>query len=72
METVQPGKIYKHYKGNEYRVIGVGKHTETGEDFVVYQSPEGGQIWIRPVVMFFEVVEWQGNKVPRFSLIGVR
>jgi len=72
MESVQPGKKYRHFKGNEYKVLGVGKHTETGEDFVVYQSPEGGQVWIRPVQIFFEVVERQGKQVPRFVLVETR
>ncbi len=72
MESVQPGKRYRHYKGNEYKILGVGKHSETNEDFVVYQSPDGGQIWLRPVQMFFEVVEWEGKQVPRFIQLEVR
>lgn len=56
--TVEPG-YYQHFKGNVYQVIGVGKHSETTEDLVVYKglydSPHGyGAIWLRPVDMFLE------------------
>lgn len=55
---VEPG-FYRHFKGNVYEVIGVGKHSETTEDLVVYKGlydgPHGyGAIWIRPVAMFLE------------------
>lgn len=62
---------YKHYKGNEYEVIGIAKHSETLEDMVVYKALYGeGQIWVRPLNMFLEEVEVEGRKVPRFSLVG--
>lgn len=58
--TVELG-LYQHHKGNLYEVIGVGKHSETGEDLVVYKglydSPHGyGAIWIRPISMWSEEV----------------
>lgn len=62
---------YRHYKGNEYEVIGEGTHTETEERFVVYKAlyePFG--IWIRPYDMFFETVTVDGITQPRFQKIS--
>lgn len=63
--------FYKHYKGGLYRVIGEAKHTETGEDLVVYISAATGQLWVRPAKMFYEMVEMPGSKklVPRFRKV---
>lgn len=62
--------IYRHYKGNFYKVLAVGKHTETNEDMVVYQALYGGnQIWCRPKSMWNEVIEINGSKLKRFELI---
>ena len=59
---------YKHYKGNEYEVIGVAKHSETLEELVVYRAIYGeGQVWVRPLKMFLEEIEVNGKKIPRFS-----
>jgi hypothetical protein len=61
---------YRHYKGNEYEVIGVAKHSETLEELVVYRALYGeGQIWVRPLKMFTEEVEVNGKKIPRFSSV---
>ncbi len=72
--SVEPG-FFKHFKGNIYEVIGVGKHSETGEELVVYRglynSPHGyGAIWIRPVPMFLETIERDGKTFPRFARIS--
>lgn len=62
---------YKHYKGNEYEVIGVAKHSETLEEMVVYKALYGeGQIWVRPLNMFTEEVEINSMIVKRFEYIG--
>ena len=67
---------YRHYKGKEYEVIGIAKHSETLEDFVVYQalydSKEFGDkaFWIRPLKMFLEKVISEGTEVSRFEYIG--
>ena len=72
---VKLGK-YKHYKGKLYKVLGVGKHSETLSEFVVYQalyeSKEFGNnaIWIRPKEMFLESVQVDGKKVLRFEFVG--
>ena len=67
--------IYKHYKGKLYKVIGIGRHSETLEEFVVYQTlyeNEFGKdsIWIRPKSMFLEEIEFEGKRVPRFKYIS--
>ncbi len=67
---IELGK-YKHYKGNEYEVIGVAKHSESMEELVVYRALYGEeQLWVRPLGMFEEEVEVDGQKVPRFKYIG--
>ena len=59
---------YRHYKGNHYEVLGVAKHSETLEEFVVYKALYGDfSLWVRPLKMFFEEVEVNGKKVKRFE-----
>lgn len=66
---------YKHFKGNMYEVIGVARHSETLEEYVVYKalydSPDFGQnsLWIRPLKMFEEIVERDGKTFSRFEFI---
>lgn len=61
--------IYRHYKGQHYRVLGVAHHSETLDELVVYQPLYGERgLWVRPVVMFAETVERDGQRVPRFAL----
>lgn len=61
-----PGR-YRHYKGGEYEVIGLARHTETLESVVVYRALYGsGGLWVRPAGMWNETVEVSGNVVPRF------
>lgn len=62
---------YKHYKGNDYQVIGVATHSETLELEVVYQKLyDDHSLWVRPLSMFIETVEVNGEKVPRFGWVG--
>ena len=66
---LQPG-LYRHYKGPEYRVLGVARHSETEQQMVVYQALYGDYgLWVRPLEMFCESVEVDGETVPRFALI---
>ena len=66
---VQPGR-YRHYKGHEYEVFGMAKHTETEEEFVVYRALYGERgLWIRPTKMFLETVTVDGRPCLRFQLI---
>lgn len=62
--------IYKHFKGNLYEVVAVAKYSETLEDMVVYKALYGdGDVWVRPLSMWDDVVERDGNKFKRFELI---
>jgi hypothetical protein len=63
--------IYKHYKGNLYRVIGVARHSETDEEMVVYQPQYGDMgLWVRPKPMFLENVMLNGESTPRFLYLN--
>lgn len=69
MTTIRPGR-YRHYKGNEYTVLGVAQHSETLDELVVYRQEYGDHgLWVRPAAMFLETVDIEGKKVPRFRLI---
>jgi len=66
-----PLGIYRHYKGNEYDVIGFSKHSETLEDMVIYKALYGnGGIWVRPLSMWDNPIEIDGKTVKRFNYIG--
>lgn len=69
-ETIRPGR-YRHFKGNEYQVIGVARHSETLELMVVYRALYGEQgLWVRPASMWNEMVEREGKTFQRFTYIG--
>ena len=62
---------YRHYKGNEYEVIGVAKHSEDETNLVVYRPLYGEKgLWVRPLDMFVETVEVDGDTKARFKYIG--
>lgn len=70
MKEIKLGK-YRHFKGNEYEVIGTAKHSETLEDYVVYRALYGEKgLWIRPFDMFVETIERDGKQLKRFEYIG--
>lgn len=65
--SLVPGSFFEHYKGLDYKIIGVARHSETLEELVIYQALYGEfGIWARPLAMFFETVEIDGKKIPRF------
>ena len=67
---INPGR-YRHFKGNEYRVLYVARHSETLEPLVIYQALYGERdIWARPVNMFLQTVVYNGQAVPRFTYMG--
>jgi hypothetical protein len=62
---------YRHYKGKEYEVIDVAYHSETEEEMVIYRKLYGDHsLWVRPLGMFFEDVQVEGQSLPRFLWIG--
>ena len=70
MNDIVINGIYKHYKGNFYKVLYLAKHTETSEILVIYMALYGNQeIWARPISMWNEIVDFNGKKVKRFELI---
>jgi len=70
MEQIKIGR-YRHFKGMEYEVLGVAKHSETLEEMVVYKALYGdGGIWVRPACMWDEEVEFEGKTVKRFTYLG--
>lgn len=70
MESIKPGR-YRHFKGKEYEVLGVARHSETEEELVVYHALYGDfGLWVRPVSMWNETVERDGKTFRRFTYIG--
>ena len=70
MQEIKIGK-YRHFKGNEYEVLYIAKHSETLEELVVYRALYGeGEVWVRPLKMWNERVERDGKTFPRFTYIG--
>ena len=70
MEEIKIGR-YRHFKGNEYEVLCIAKHSETQEDMVVYRAlyDERG-VWVRPASMWNETVERDGKTYKRFTYLG--
>jgi hypothetical protein len=65
-----PGR-YRHYKGGEYRVLGLARHSESLEPLVVYQALYGEHgLWVRPAGMFAGEVEVDGRRVGRFVRVA--
>ena len=69
------GQIWKHYKGDTYKIITLGKLEENQEEMVVYErqtdiAHTGWRIWICPQRLFEETVEWKGKTVPRFTFVS--
>ena len=70
MDEIKIGK-YRHFKGNEYEVLGIASHSETLEPMVVYRALYGeGGLWVRPAHMWNETVDRDGYHGPRFAYIG--
>jgi len=70
MAEIKTGK-YRHFKGNEYEVIGIAKHSESLEDMVIYRALYGKfGLWVRPLAMFTETIVRDNQEIKRFSYIG--
>ena len=67
--SIRPG-LYRHYKGGDYAVYGVATHSETEESMVVYRPLYGERaLWVRPLAVFEELVERDGETMPRFEFV---
>ena len=72
MEKIKLGK-YRHYKGNLYNVIGTAKHSETLDDYVIYEAlydNKVSKVWIRPLTMFTEKIKVDDKLIDRFEFVG--
>jgi hypothetical protein len=70
MQEIISGR-YRHYKGHEYTVIGIARHSDTMEELVIYRQEYGDNaLWVRPQQMFLETVELDGKIVQRFEYLG--
>ena len=69
MADIAPGR-YRHFKGREYQVLFTARHSETGEEMVVYRALYGeGGLWVRPAAMWSEEITREGYQGPRFALV---
>lgn len=70
MNEIKIGR-YRHFKGNEYQVLYIARHSETREPMIVYQALYGERgIWVRPASMWNETIERDGNTYKRFEYLG--
>jgi cyclomaltodextrinase / maltogenic alpha-amylase / neopullulanase len=70
MTVIRPGR-YRHFKGNDYEVLGVARDSETLAEVVVYRALYGERgLWVRPAAMFGETVQRDGVSIPRFQYVG--
>lgn len=67
--SVPPGR-YRHFKGAEYVVIGVARHSESEEPVVVYHRADSDELWVRPLTMWNETVDRDGYRGPRFARLA--
>ena len=71
MESIVEKGRYRHYKGGEYEVLCIAKHTETCEEMVIYRALYGeGSLWARPATMWFDKIEKDGFTVTRFTKVN--
>lgn len=61
---------YKHFKGGEYEVLGIAKHSETLEELVIYRHFGKDEFWVRPLKMFLEKITFDGQEINRFEYVG--
>ena len=62
--------LYEHFRGMKYQLLHIARHSETLEEMVVYQALYGDHgIWVRPLKMFIETIEHNGQRVPRFKAL---
>ena len=70
-KTTLKAGLYQHFKGNQYQVMDVVRHSETEEELVLYRALYGERgLWVRPVELFMGDKELDGKLVPRFTYLG--
>jgi hypothetical protein len=69
-QEIKVGQIWKHYKGNDYKIIAIGKHSETGEELVGYERVNDKAVYFRPINMFFDKIDKDDYSGQRFVLIS--
>lgn len=70
LQVITPG-IYQHFKGNQYQVVEIARHSESLDEHVVYKALYGEfGLWIRPLSMFAETIERDGKRIERFRRIS--
>ena len=70
-ERPKEHEVYRHFKGREYEVLHLARHSETEEELVVYRALYGDfSVWVRPAAMWNETVERDGKVFPRFTYLG--
>ena len=70
-KSLKSGTLYRHYSGKEYKLLFVGRHSETLEELVIYQALYGDfDVWCRPLEMFIEKIEKDGKTIMRFSQLS--
>jgi len=75
MAKVKVGERYKHYKGDFYEIVGIGRDSETLEEAVIYRGLYNSEkfgnnpVWVRPLREFIEEIEVGGKKIKRFELV---
>ncbi|MFW6007671.1 MAG: DUF1653 domain-containing protein [archaeon] len=69
MNKIKINDIYLHYKGNEYQVLNIARHTENNKKLVIYRSLKNNKIWARPYDMFIENIKVDNKIIQRFKLI---
>lgn len=66
---IKIGQLWRHYKGNHYEIFALGKHSETGDELVGYKRREDGKVYFRPKNMFFDIVDFNNQKIQRFIFV---
>lgn len=67
---MENARYFRHWKGGLYKLVGIAKHSENLEEYVVYQSIKDGRMWVRPRRMFEDVLNIDGKDIPRFKEIS--
>lgn len=70
MSKINVNEVYRHFKGNTYKIIAIAKDCEDLKELVVYQNVDKGDVWVRPLDNFTETVSRDGKSFKRFEKIS--